>query len=239
MYGRETRESFPDLNLAAVRFVTYAPTITESMKNLVLLGDSIFDNVKYVEGGPAVIDQVIERLASNWTASLLAVDGDTASMAFARISTIPEFATHMVLSVGGNDALNCLPGLEASATSLKQGLGWLCKIQTDFRGSYKALVETLMTRGKPLMVCTINDSVPGMPRELATALGLFNDVILSEAIRHGLPVLDLRRICTEPGDYSAVSPIEPSSSGGAKIAEKMVLAIAQHHFAERRCIVYA
>jgi len=172
-------------------------------------------------------------------ASLLAVDGDTASMALERLSNIPNSTTHMVLSVGGNDALNCLPSLEGSATSLKQGLGWLCKIQTEFRASYKALIDALQSRGKPLMVCTIYDRVPGMPKELATALGLFNDVILGEAIRHGLPVLDLRMICTEPGDYSAVSPIEPSSLGGAKIAHSMVNAIAQHDFCERRCVVYA
>jgi hypothetical protein len=209
------------------------------MNHLVLLGDSIFDNRKYVEGDPAVIDQVNENLSASWMASLLAVDGDTASMTFERLANIPESATHMVLSVGGNDALNCLPSLEASATSLKQGLGWLSKIQSEFRASYKALIDTLLSRGKPLMVCTIYDSVPGIPKELATALGLFNDVILSEAIRCGLPVLDLRMICTEPGDYSAVSPIEPSSLGGAKIAQKMVRAVEHHDFSERRCIVYA
>jgi hypothetical protein len=209
------------------------------MNHLVLLGDSIFDNRKYVEGDPAVIDQVNENLSASWMASLLAVDGDTASMAFDRLAKIPESATHMVISVGGNDALNCLPSLEGAATSLKQGLGWLCKIQTEFRASYKALIDALLSRGKALMVCTIYDNVPGMPKELATALGLFNDVILSEAIRNGLPVLDLRLICTEPGDYSVVSPIEPSSLGGAKIAQKMVRVIGHHDFSVRRCVVYA
>jgi hypothetical protein len=208
------------------------------MTHIVLLGDSIFDIRKYVEGGPAVIDHVKGQLSSHWTASLLAVDGDTASMTFERLSTIPESTTHMVLSVGGNDALNCLPSLEASATSLKQGLGWLCKVQNDFQASYRALIDALLCRCKPLLVCTIYDSGPGMPKELATALGLFNDVILSEAICHGLPVLDLRLICTEAGDYSKVSPIEPSSLGGAKIAQKIVSGITQHDFSERRCVVY-
>ena len=208
------------------------------MNHLVLLGDSIFDNRKYVQGGLAVIDQVNDRLASNWMASLLAVDGNTASMTVNQLANMPESATHMVLSVGGNDALNCLPSLEGVASSLKQGLGWLSKIQSDYRADYKALIGAVLSHGKPLIVSTIYDSVPGMPKELVTALGLFNDVILCEAIRHGLPVLDLRMICTEPGDYSVVSPIEPSSLGGAKIADAMVRAVAHHDFSTRRCVVF-
>ena len=42
---------------------------------LVLLGDSIFDNAAYVPGRPAVIDQVRNRLRQGWRATLLARDG--------------------------------------------------------------------------------------------------------------------------------------------------------------------
>ena len=52
---------------------------------------------------------------------------------------------------------------------------------------------------------------------MRTALAPFNDVILREATAHGLSVLDLRLVCDEPGDYSTVSPIEPSAQGGRKI----------------------
>ena len=45
------------------------------MRHVILLGDSIFDNARYVPGGPPVIDQVREALPQGWLASLLAVDG--------------------------------------------------------------------------------------------------------------------------------------------------------------------
>jgi hypothetical protein len=51
-----------------------------------------------------------------------------------------------------------------------------------------------------------------------TGLCLFNDVILREAFRVGVSVLDLRLICNEKTDYAATSPIEPSAAGGGKIA---------------------
>jgi hypothetical protein len=36
------------------------------MPRLVLLGDSIFDNGPYVDGGEAVIDQLQRRLPAGW-----------------------------------------------------------------------------------------------------------------------------------------------------------------------------
>ena len=42
---------------------------------VVLLGDSIFDNARYVPGRPAVIEQVPGALPQGWRASLRAADG--------------------------------------------------------------------------------------------------------------------------------------------------------------------
>ena len=208
------------------------------MKHLVLLGDSIFDNAAYVAGGPPVIDQFRQRIPSNWKASLLAVDGDTSAMVSQQVTRMPPDATHLVLSVGGNDALGCIASLETSASTVKQGLAFLGRMKADFEVSYRTLISTLLILNMPLMVCTVYDHVPGLPTELKAALSLFNDVILREAIQQGMPVLDLRMICTEPSDYSALSPIEPSSSGGAKVVDRMVTAMMQHDIAKRECRVY-
>lgn len=208
------------------------------MNHFILLGDSIFDNGKYVQGGPAVIDQVRALLPSQWSASLLAMDGNTSTTALGQITNIPADATHLVLSIGGNDALACLPSLEALAHTVKQALVRLSQIQSEFRVNYRSLIGRLVAYKLPLMVCTIYDAVPGMPKELRTALGLFNDVILREAVSSRLPVLDLRMICTDPEDYSPVSPIEPSSIGGNKIARSMVNAITNHDYSQWSCRVY-
>ena len=208
------------------------------MPHIILLGDSIFDNAAYVAGGPAVIDQVRQNLPTGWQATLLAVDGDTAAGALRQLQRLPVDATHLVLSVGGNDALNCLPQLDAPASNLKQGLAKLSRLKSEFEVSYRVLIKDLLALSRPLLVCTIYDHVPGLPPELVTALGVFNDVILREAIRHRLPVLDLRMICTEHSDYSVVSPIEPSSQGGAKIASRLVAAVRTHDFTVSGCRVY-
>ena len=45
------------------------------MKHIVLLGDSIFDNAAYVNGGPDVIRQLKSISPKDYQATLLAVDG--------------------------------------------------------------------------------------------------------------------------------------------------------------------
>lgn len=168
----------------------------------------------------------------------MAVDGDTTVDVLQQLQKLPQGSTHLVVSVGGNDALDCIARLETPATSVKQALITLTQIKSSFQARYQAVLAKIMIAKTPLIVCTIYDSVPGLPSELRTALGLFNDVILSEAIKHGLPVLDFRMICGEPNDYSAKSPIEPSSQGGAKLAQKLVTVVLEHDFDAGGCRIY-
>ena len=192
------------------------------MSHIVLLGDSIFDNAAYVAGEPAVIDQVRSLLPSNWNASLLAVDGNVTADVHEQIKWIPGDATYLVMSVGGNDALGALTQLHSpTPLSMMQALRVLADIQLLFAKHYVDVLEKVSASGIPIVCCTIYDRVPGLTIELRTALSIFNDVILRECARFRIPVLDLRSVCTEASDYSVVSPIEPSSAGGQKIATRI------------------
>ena len=75
------------------------------MSHVVLLGDSIFDNGIYVSRGSSVIDQLKTRLPSGWKATLAAVDGAVTSSVLRQLERIPEDATHLIVSAGGNNAL--------------------------------------------------------------------------------------------------------------------------------------
>jgi hypothetical protein len=200
------------------------------MTHLVFLGDSIFDNAAYVDKDHAFIDHLKGILLPSWQASLVAVDGHTSVTAMDQVKRIPQSATHLFLSVGGNDALMAVEKLRTRVSTVMEGLSILNELQSDFRDSYRGLLDAFMTLEKPLAVCTIYDAIPGLPQELTCALSLFNDVILREAIRRGLPVLDLRTVCTSAEDYSEISPIEPSSIGGQKIAARIVDVIGNHDF---------
>jgi lysophospholipase L1-like esterase len=111
------------------------------MNHLVLLGDSIFDNVAYVGNGPSVIQQVNAQLPGDWHATLLAIDGDITVDVPRQLSRLPQDLTHIVLSVGGNDALGCIARLDAPIATVRQGLIALTEIKREFEVSYEGLFQ--------------------------------------------------------------------------------------------------
>jgi hypothetical protein len=201
------------------------------MRHVVLLGDSVFDNAAYVGGGPDVIAQLRERLPNGWRASLRAVDGSVVAGVPQQLARIPIDATHLVISAGGNDALGYSSILAAPSRSMAESLGQLADIRDAFRAQYAAAMAAVLQRGLPAAVCTIYDPryAGAVQRRLGTtALTIINDVIIREAVRLGVPLLDLRIICDEDADFA--NPIEPSSHGGWKIAGAIASLLAQHDF---------
>jgi hypothetical protein len=196
--------------------------------HVVLLGDSIFDNARYTAGGPSVIDHM--RRATSGKATLLARDGAIVSDVIRQVEKLPEDATHLVVSGGGNDALASNIILQETTSSLTEALHRLADLHEEFRRDYRQMLQKVLSYGRAVAVCTIYDSIPTLSRGDATGLCLFNDVILREAFRVGVPVLDLRLICTDRDDYSRSSPIEPSAVGGGKIARAISRLIERHDF---------
>jgi hypothetical protein len=209
------------------------------MRHIVLLGDSIFDNAAYVDGGPDVISHLNSMLPQDWKATLLAIDGSITTDVIAQISKIPASATHLIVSAGGNDGLSNASVLQEPAASVATAVDKLAAIRSGFRQKYTRMLNALLACKKPLSVCTVYD--PHFPDTLmqrltTTALNLFNDCILREAITHGLPVIDLRLICTEPEDYA--NEIEPGVAGGRKIAATILNLSQNHDFSSNRTVVY-
>jgi len=188
------------------------------MRHVVLLGDSIFDNARYVPDRPPVIEQVRHALGGDWRATLLAVDGHITTDVARQLRNLPPDATHLVVSVGGNDALQDIAVLTEPVSTVGEALGLLHDVLRSFAGSYRAMLKLVADVGKPVAVCTIYDAIPGLGPAEQTALAGFNEVILREAIEAAIPLIDLRPVCNHASDYSHVSPIEPSVLGGAKIA---------------------
>ncbi len=188
------------------------------MNHVVLLGDSIFDNRPYVAPAPDVIHQLRARLGAEWKATLLAVDGDVTADVERQLAGTPRDASHLVVSVGGNDALGSSSILAEPARSVAEAVGRLAEAQSRFARAYGRMVDRVVARRLPTALCTIYDShYPEPQKRLVVAgLALFNDVISRAAFAHRLPLIDLRLICTEPADYA--NPIEPSVQGGEKIA---------------------
>ena len=210
------------------------------MPHVLLLGDSIFDNAAYVGGGPDVVTQLRPLLPQGWQATLRAVDGAVTSGVPRQVQQLPPGSSHLVVSVGGNDALRYSGVLDEGARSVAGAVNLLAEVREQFQREYRAMLDAVLAKKLPTAVSTIYDARypdPLRQRLVVTGLTLFNDVITREAFSRGLPLLDLRLICDEAGDYA--NPIEPSVQGGAKIASAIVALLTTHDWSKPHATVIA
>jgi hypothetical protein len=194
-------------------------------RHIALLGDSIFDNAVYTNGAPDVVTHLRAGLPSGWQATLLAVDGSTTRDVARQVAQVPPAVTDVVLSVGGNDALERMEIVNLPVRSTAQALSIFRETADTFRPWYEQALDGVLALGRRTTVCTIYEGNldPPFGALARTALVLFNDVILRAAFARRLPVIDLRLVCTEPADYA--NPIEPSDAGGKKIAAAILAAL--------------
>jgi hypothetical protein len=206
--------------------------------HVALLGDSIFDNGSYVSPGSSVTEQLKRRLPAGAEATLLAVDGASSTDAIEQLPGVPPGATHLFLSCGGNDALNESDVLGREVGSVRAAIGLLGRARARFAANYARLVDAVCGLGRPVTVCTVYDGIPVLGETERTALTAFNDVILRVAFARHAAVIDLRLLCSAAGDYSEVSPIEPSAAGAHKIARAVLEVAMRHDFSRNVSAVY-
>ncbi len=214
------------------------PETERFMTHAVLLGDSVFDNGAYVRGSPDVVRQ-LRALLPGGRATLLAVDGAVLVDVPRQLAGLPEDATHLVVSAGGNDALRASGVLEGPARSMPEALDRLAAAQDHFRAEYRAMLDAVLACGHPTAICTIYDPRypdPVRRRLAATALAILNDVVTREAAARSLTLLDLRVLCGEDADFA--NPIEPSVQGGEKITAAIAAFLREEH-RQARSIIFA
>jgi hypothetical protein len=198
----------------------------------VLLGDSIFANGAYTGGAPDVLTHLRRLLPAGWQATLGAVDGATTRGLAAQLTRVPSDASHLVIAIGGNDALQNSNLLSLRVSSSAEALDAFADRLSAFELAYRHAIRDAVALQRATVVCTIYNGAlePARATIARVGLAMFNDVILRTAVDIGLDALELRAICTEPADYA--NAIEPSAQGGLKIARAIACALGATNGAE-------
>jgi len=186
--------------------------------HIALLGDSILDNLAYTRGEPDVATHLRRLLPNSAEVALCAVDGSITSDLHPQITRIPPGASHIVVSSGGNDALRNSDLLRTPVASTTEALSLFSERIEQFETAYRRVIERIVSLKRHAALCTIyNGNLDPPEADVARiALMMFNDVILRCGFERHLTIIDLRLVCNEKADYA--NPIEPSGSGGLKIA---------------------
>ncbi len=187
--------------------------------HIALLGDSILDNQSYTKGEPDVATHLRQTLPNSAIVTLCAVDGSTTADLSPQITRVPSGASHIVVSMGGNDALLNSDLLNTPVTSTSEALSLFRARIGQFEIAYRGTIENILNLKRETSICTIYNGNLNPPEadHARMALMMFNDVILRCGFEKHLTIFDLRLICSEKADYA--NPIEPSGSGGLKIAK--------------------
>src|SRR5688572_6139804 len=114
------------------------------MQTVILLGDSVFDNAAYVGRGPDVIGQLSAALPAGWRAELHAMDGAQVADIEAQLGAASNRATHLVVSIGGNDALRESGVLGQNARSVAEALEKLAAMRERFQQAYAAMLDLVV-----------------------------------------------------------------------------------------------
>ena len=189
-----------------------------------LLGDSIIDNKIYVGPHELSVTEHLHNLCDDVINSI-AVDGHTTKdVIHNQLDLLPQYSTHQVLSIGGNDLLQNMYFLKnrerLSANEVfEQAVG----IMAPIKRRYQTIVEKLSLQDSNILLCTVYEgNLLNAPLLYDIALSskamvsMLNDIVYSTANMYNAEVLELRNIFTKPRDYA--NPIEPSHIGGSKFA---------------------
>ncbi|NBC85594.1 MAG: SGNH/GDSL hydrolase family protein [Bacteroidetes bacterium] len=195
--------------------------------HIALVGDSTLDNTAYTAGGPGVRAILDDLFGDGVTVSLEAVDGARMCDIPRQIDTLPADTSHIVLSVGGNDALLSVDVLSTSVSTVDEALDAVATVTDRFAEDYRRCLRSVLDLGLPTTVCTIypgDFSDTGQQRIIEAALTHWNHAIVQAALDHGCGIIYLGRVCDDPSDY--VQQIEPNERGGRNIARAIHSAVA-------------
>ena len=169
------------------------------IRHAVLLGDAL-ENISLDAEAPE--RTLVPQPRNPWKLTVLKPEE---VLRAGRVRAIPADASHIALSLDGGWAIERSGLLRSPVHSVHEALDTLSAAADEFDSVFAELVAAVLETGLPAVVCTLVPSRYGDPsrqRVAATALAIFNDRVMRRAFAASLPIVDLRMVCDEDGDYA-------------------------------------
>ena len=208
--------------ITLITLITFIPYITHNTNNtkeyftqiknkktIILLGDSVFNNNTYVEKGKAVNELLEKNADENTTIICLARNESTINTIYQQLSDVNidlnDKLTTVFLSLGGNDIMNMRE-----------------KNVDDIFEKYNTLTKAITTKLPNVKLVLLNVYYPPNKANYNSRIDKWNTMIDLQYKNNdkNIHILNLANLLTDPSDF--VFDIEPSSTGGEKIANKIL-----------------
>jgi len=171
------------------------------IRHVVLLGDGLGDLARMQQSG-ALEGRLLPARSEPWKLTLLSASD------IARTSLrpdIPKDATHVVISIEGNRAIEASGVLGGQPASYEEGLARLSFAADQFEDQVEALIRAGQATRLPTVICTMwppRYPEPVRQRAAVAALTIFNWRIFRRALAAGISIVDLHNACSEQSDYA-------------------------------------
>ena len=196
-------------------------------KVIILLGDSIFKNEKYVEQGKSVYSFLIQQNENERNIYNYATDESTIVDVYNQINQIPidvnNENTTIFLSIGGNDIFEKFIQTQTQTQTQTNTTGENTNQVLDAMFSaYKQLVKSIQTKMNKSNIVLLDVYYPQsiQIKPYHPIIRLWNNKINNYANNSSNNIQDILKISeilTQPADF--VFMIEPSEAGGMKLAK--------------------
>lgn len=171
------------------------------IRHVVLLGDGLGDLARMQQSG-ALEGRLLPARSEPWKLTLLSASD------IARTSLrpdIPKDATHVVISIEGNRAIEASGVLGGQPASYEEGLARLSFAADQFEDQVEALIRAGQATRLPTVICTMwppRYPEPVRQRAAVAALTIFNWRIFCCALAAGISIVDLHNACSDQSDYA-------------------------------------
>ena len=203
------------------------------IRHLALLGDAL-QNIDL--GSGEIESALVPRPRNPWKLTVLQA---LPTLRRGHVREIPEDATHVVISIEGAWAIEASGLLQGGTHTISEALETLCTAADEFECILAGMIAAAQETGLPTVVCTLVPAryvKPAQHRVAATALAIFNDRVLRRAFAARLPIVDLRMVCDEDGDYASETLL--SRAGVRKAANVIRAALYEVSVLAERTRVY-
>ena len=174
-----------------------------AMRHVVLIGDGLGDLAHRKERGAGALEgALMPGRPEPWKLSVVTADQVARS---SPLFSFPDDATHVVISIEGNRAIQESGLLHGKPASMEEGLASLSYAADQFEDKVGALIHAAQATRLPTVICSMwlpRYPAPTHQRAAVAALGIFNSRILRRAVDAGISLVDLRRACNEAEDYA-------------------------------------
>ena len=206
-------------------------------RHIVLLGDVLLDAYISIDKTPGKFEEaLLPGTGDQW--KITVVSADEVERA-GPLLALPKGATHALIFIEGNHAIEQSGLLDAQPGAPGQTLGQLSLAADEFERKLQKLIEVAQAARLEIMVCSMfqpSHKDPVRQRTACAALAIFNDRVTKRVAEARAALIDLRLICNERDDYD--KPTQLSKSGLQKAANVVRFAMLELDAGARRAEVF-